>query len=146
MYLATVDGQDNSPRVRAVVSRDFVNARRSADDGCTNDPSIVSNVLLTCTDVRSPKVTQIQSRDPDNSPAEICWWHEATVGFVRTSERKLSLSYRGNNSGLGVHCTFLVLQVETTSTSTSLAIDWSTEPRLIGSKNGFASSTSCRLR
>jgi len=62
--LASIDSATNTPRVRSHIHREFLTAK--------SIPSLP--LLLTTTDIRTPKTTQILP----NSPIEIVFWVEAT--------------------------------------------------------------------
>lgn len=68
--LATVN--NDRPAVRTVVHRGFVSERRPSEEQSWSDNPLdtKSNLLITTTDVRSPKSIQLQQ----NQHFEICWW------------------------------------------------------------------------
>lgn len=78
--LSTVDPQSHTPAVRFVIHRGFVNERRDEKDVSDNaiedgDEPWTSNCLLTCSDVRAPKVQHmLGSPAKGGAIVELAWW------------------------------------------------------------------------
>ncbi|KAG0151531.1 hypothetical protein CROQUDRAFT_503238 [Cronartium quercuum f. sp. fusiforme G11] len=76
-------GLNSKPEARFCVHRGFVNERRKPNDASSNPdrPEQTGIALLSCTDIRSPKIDQLidkQSKVQDGKPASICWWFAST--------------------------------------------------------------------
>lgn len=107
--LSTVDhGPPITPRARIVVHRGFLNEARSHNGDTTSvQPAFTSNtVLLTTTDLRSPKIQALTTQLDTHGQAyaEVCWWFndpnlmfrlQCTVQFLPHASQPSSSLFHG---------------------------------------------------